>query len=198
MAANLEKTEGIVLSSIEFRDRQRLIKVFTPHFGLMTLIVKGISKKAYHLISLTSLLTRGEFLFSKGRGEIFRFIEGTTLDMHLPLREDLCNLNVAGKLVHTILRSQFPGKPSPRLYALFVSYLTQLPSFIEKETILYSFYLKMLKHEGLLPSSSLFDPKDWKIVDILLSTRTFAAIRNISISDVLKKRIEEVFNHFIF
>jgi DNA repair protein RecO (recombination protein O) len=192
-----EKTEGIVLHSLDFRDRQRIIKIFTPHFGLITLIVKGISKKNYHLVSLTTPLTRGEFLFTKGRGEIYLFMEGTCLDMHLPLRADLNSLNVAGKLVQIILSSQLPGKSTPQLYLLLAIYLARLAQFPEKEALLYSFYLKTLRHEGLSPPSSFFTPIEWEAIQSLSFASSFDEIKKILLQEGLKTKIERIFEELI-
>ena len=77
--------EALVLRSMEYKERQRIITLFTPQ-GLMSVIIKGISLKKPHLLSLTSPLCLGEFHFSQGKSDLFYFRDGTVIDEHLHLR----------------------------------------------------------------------------------------------------------------
>jgi DNA repair protein RecO (recombination protein O) len=144
-----ERTQGIVLRALDYRENQRIITLFTP-LGLISLIVKRIQRRSSHLLTLTSLFCEGEFLFKKGRSDLHAFIDGSVMDVHLPLREQLVSLQAAGGLGHALLASQFAGKVSSELYHLFRCYLKQIRTFSTPSTLIASFQLKLLAHDGLI------------------------------------------------
>lgn len=144
-----ERTQGIVLRSLDYRENQRIITLFTP-LGLISLIVKRIQRRSSHLLTLTTLFCEGEFLFKKGRSDLYAFLDGSVLDVHLPLRDQLASLKAAGSLGQALLASQFAGRVSPALYQLFRCYLRQIPAFAPPGALIASFQLKLLAHDGLL------------------------------------------------
>ncbi|WP_194848327.1 DNA repair protein RecO [Candidatus Neptunochlamydia vexilliferae] len=147
---NEERSEGIVLRAIPHKENDRILTLFTPGRGVMSLYVRGLSRTRPALVNLTTPLCRAEFVFRKGRSDLYRFIDGTILDMHLPLRKSYSLLEVGSKMALTILHSQLPGKSSERLYALLTSFLKALPNASHPKTLWATFQLKFLKAEGLL------------------------------------------------
>ena len=147
------KTEGIVLRSLDYRDGQRIITVFTRH-GLISLIVKGITKNNSQLLTLTSPLCEGEFAFKQNHSQLLLFVDGSVIDFHLCLRKRLASLETAALLTQTILTSQLEGKPAFNVYSLFRLYLKQISSFDTPRVLLASFQLKLLSLEGMLSLSS--------------------------------------------
>lgn len=148
-----EKTEGIVLRSQDYKERHRIITLFTPQ-GLLSLIVRNISRKNTRLLSLTTPFCHGEYHYKKGQGQLVAFSDGTILNEHLDFRASLAMLRAAGSLANALLSSQMEGRAAPILFALYKSYHKQVASFAHPETLLASFQLKLLRHEGLLVLSS--------------------------------------------
>src|ERR1700722_12761585 len=148
-----EKTEGVVLRSQDYKERHRIITLFSP-LGLISMIVKSISRKNARLLSLTTPFSHGEYIYYQGRSDLLNYCDGTLLDDHLYLRQNLKLLQAAGTLANAILSSQMAGKPAPALFALYKSYHKQIRHFEEPAPLLASFILKLLKHEGLLSISS--------------------------------------------
>lgn len=145
-----EKDEGIVLKSIDYKDQQKIITLFTQSRGLVSLIVKGINRKKTHLLTLTSPLTQAEYHFSIRRSDLYTFQDGSPLNTHHQLRENLDHLQTAVSFAEALLSSQFPGKPAPALYQLLLVYLKHLPSFSDPSPLKASFLLKLMKHDGHL------------------------------------------------
>jgi DNA repair protein RecO (recombination protein O) len=217
-----EKTEGIVVRSQDYKERHRIITLFTPE-GLLSLIVRGISRKNTRLLSLTSLFCLGEYLYVKKRSELLSLRDAALLDEHLSLRDSLASLQTAGALANAILTSQMPGKPSPALYLLYKLYHRQVPHFADPSVLLASFYLKLLKHEGLLhlssdcaacaapsalathegesfcpahaPSSSLrFTPPEWESLLALDNAQHFSLLQTLSIAPAAFSKIHSLFH----
>ena len=97
-----ERTQGIVLRSLDYKDSQRIITVFTP-MGLISLIVKGITQRAMARLSLTTPFCEGEFIFKRSRSSLLNFLDGSMIDSHLFLRKRLSSLETAGQLGKAIL-----------------------------------------------------------------------------------------------
>lgn len=181
--------EGIVLRSFVYKEKERILTLFTKEFGLVSIIVKRLSTKNYGMLALVSPLSCGEFIFTKGNNDrgnsdLYRFYDGTLLDEHLFLRTDWRHLETAGALAMALLHSQMPEKPAPLLYSLFVSYLKQIPFFEDPSSLLASFYLKVLHHEGLLPQTEFSD---------LLGARSFNELKELKITTAHLKKIKDLF-----
>jgi DNA repair protein RecO (recombination protein O) len=190
-----EKAEGIVLRSLEYRDRQRIITLFTKEEGIISLIVKHISSKRSTMLALTTPFTRGEYLYRRGRSELMPLEDATLLDEHLELRNRFESLQAAGELVQAILASQMPGKAAPILYGLFSAYLKQIAHFPKPDSAICSFLLKILKHEGLIAWDHLsaFRQEEQEIVKQLLIISSFNQLREHSIPSDFSTKIRSYF-----
>lgn len=216
-----EKTEGIVLRSQDYKERHRIITLFSPH-GLISLIVPSISRKNARLLTLTTPFTHGEYIFRRGRSDLLRFHDGTLISDHLCLRQNLKSLQAAGALASAILSSQMADKPAPALFALYKSYHGQVASFDDPAPLLASFYLKLLKHEGLLsispfcascdtsahtlhdgesfcrphsPHDALpFSPAEWETLLALDNAMQFSALRSLSLPPAFSQKIHTIFH----
>ncbi len=215
-----EKTEGIVLRSQDYKERQRIITLFTPQ-GLISLIIRNISRKNTRLLSLTTPFCNGEYHFRRGRTDLMSFHDGTVLNDHLCLRHSLKSLQVAGSLANAILSSQMAGKPSPALFMLYKSYHKQVPHFKDPEVLLASFYLKLLKYEGLLtisehcstcessplilhegesfctkhdtPNGFHFTPPEWNLLLALDGSLQFSSLHDLTLPPSFSQKIQALF-----
>lgn len=169
----LEKNEGIVLRATLYREKDRILTLFTKNQGCISLIMKGVSNKNYHLLALSSPLSQGEYLYTKGNSSLYSFQDGTLLDEHLLLRKKWSYLEAAGEMGRLLLKSQMHGEPAPLLYLLFTTYLKQIPSFENPSHLIASFILKLLHHEGVLGETEFSS---------LLQVRSFEALRAFPLS----------------
>jgi DNA repair protein RecO (recombination protein O) len=145
-----EKTQGITLQAIPYQERQRIITVFTQDKGLISLIIKGLSQKKPSLLSLSTPFCLADFVYLKGRSDIYFLKDATVLCEHLFLRKDLDFITSAYAMAKALLDSQLLHKPAPELFMLFLKYLEKIPSFPSQEVLVGSFLLKLLIHEGLI------------------------------------------------
>jgi DNA repair protein RecO (recombination protein O) len=216
-----ERSEGIVLRSVPFKEKERILTLFTPHFGLISLIVKSLNTKSSHLLSLTTPFSQGEFIYKKGRSDLYQFQDGDLHFDHLALRNSLAHLQTAGAIAQAILSSQLPGKPSSALYTLFAAYLRQIPFFTCPHTLASSFYLKMLKHDGILtlqnicmhcaqPAAGIykgesicpihkglgavfFSSMEWPLLLELQNSRSMDSLKKLCVSSELAQTIRKYF-----
>jgi DNA repair protein RecO len=199
------KCMGIVLKSYAFKETERIIHLFTEEQGIIHLIVKRLSPKQTAKINLTTPLCFGEYVYRKGKSDLYTLIDGTILNLHLPLRQSLQTLMIGAKMLETIHSSQFPENPTPRLYHLLLAYLKKLS--LAPETMWTSFQLKFLKHEGHISyikpyihsseGSLEISSEDWPYFLLLLEGRDFSTLTSFSPPSTLQKQIETLFSSFI-
>lgn len=220
---NHEKTEGIVLRSLDYKDRQKIITLFSKEAGMISLILKGLTGRNTRLLALSSPFCQAEFIYRKGKSNLYTFIDGSTINENLHLRSQLSFLQTAGTLSKGILTSQLPGKPTPALYQLFSTYFKHISTFQDPTPLISSFYLKLLKHEGLLELSPLcaacaalsahalhegesychhhspsgaahFTEQEWAILLGLTHAQHFQQVRSIALSTKLTNFISDYFH----
>lgn len=189
-----ERAEGIVLKTFDYKDNERISTVLTKDEGVITLIAKGI--KYNNKISLTTPFCQAEFLFIKGKSELFKLQDGTIINDHSFLRNSLLHLQAAADMVKHILKSQLPGKPAPQLYNLLLAYLNKLPFFKDTTPLTCSFYLKLLTHEGVLSwdNPQVFPlsvtDEEWRVLQNLALIRSFKEMQKISLTYELKEKLK--------
>jgi len=145
---SLEEKEGIVLKSFPYQENKRIISLFTEE-GLFQLLVR-LSKTSNHLNALTTPLAHGLFIYKTKASQLHEFQEASLISSHDRYLRSYTHLESAQLLTHIVLVSHLTGKPTPLLYRLLWLYLKHLPSFPHPKTLVDSFILKTLYHEGLL------------------------------------------------
>ncbi len=176
-----EKTEGIVLKTIPFKENHLIVSLFTPQTGMIGLLAKRVSTPEKRV--LLSPFSQIEVIYSRKQSDLYLFKDGTLLSDHRFLRDKWEYLEIAGKMGHAVLHSQLPGKPAPLLYALLIASLKQLPLFEEPPSLLLLFYLKLLTHEGILSWSDrnhfpfVISSDAWQILKELTKSRSFKPLQ---------------------
>lgn len=210
-----EKCEGVLLQAIPYLGQKKILKVFTPELGLISLMAKSSGAMS----ALTHPFCTAEWVFFKGKKELHTLKDGSLLDPLPELKATYERLSAAGLMAQDLLRSQLPGKGAEPLYRLFLAYLKKLPLFEDPQTAVASFRLKLLAHEGLLslkqtcatcdaPSCSLhqgesycarhkpfggalFTKEEWEKVAQLTFERKFSEMEKMR--EVPKEKIQLVF-----
>lgn len=200
----MDKTPGILLQAIPYLGRQKILKVFTPGEGLLSLMAKS-AKPSW--TALTSPFCIAEWVYRKGQKEIHALQDGSLLDSLLELRQNYEALTAAGAIAQDLLKTQLPGKQAPALYELLTAYLKKLAQFPKPAHLAASFRLKLLLHEGLLslndtcascaaPALHLhegqsychfhapfpgvtFTPEEWESLHLLAYSRKFSSLEQL-------------------
>lgn len=195
-----ERVEGIVLRITPYKDRHRIVTLFSPQTGMVSLLAKRVSTP--EKMVLLSPFSCIEAVIFKKQSDLYSFKDGSLLEDHLFLRKKWSCLEIAGKMAQILLHSQLPGKSSPLLYALFKACLKQLPYFEDPSSLLLFFYLKLLTHEGILSWS---DPtefplpcrfEEWLVMKEWAECRFFQALRQkkipTSLLGLLEKNLKDL------
>lgn len=154
----LMSVTGIVVKKIDYKASSRLIHVFTKEAGLLTVGVSGVSAKKTKHLALSSPLTMAHFQIKQDKGR-YRLTDGSLLPPLQTLRSNLSALKASFEILQAINATQMPENPAPNLFDLTLFCLSQLDKGVSADPLLALFFIKMLKHEGLVPlPSSFFAP----------------------------------------
>ncbi|MCH9634425.1 MAG: DNA repair protein RecO [Chlamydiae bacterium] len=147
-------TDAFVLSSIAFKDYDRIVTLFSKEMGQIKLFVKGANRLKGNKFSLCEPLTYATYVLKKRRGDFYTFCEGRLLDSFLGLRNSYDHLTTAFDLLEAISKTQLDSTPSMDLFNLLKLYLKQLLTSSNPIALISSFYLKVLLLEGCLTLQS--------------------------------------------
>jgi len=214
-----EKTEGALLHATAYLGAQKILKIFTPDAGLISLIAKK------PMAALSSPFCIAEWVYRKGKKEIHLLTDATLLDDLSDLKQSYTLIEAAGAMAQDLLSSQFPAKKGRGLYALLLAYLKKLPAFPHPHTLAASFRLKLLLHEGLLAlqpecaqcgnsashladgesvcsshagvRSHSFDDEEWVLLQTLAYARQFAPLQALVLTTELQDKIGVLFEERI-
>lgn len=165
------QTAGIILKATPYQDHHHIVALFTPTLGLLRCFVRGTMRGRHHSHALVTPLACGEFLLSQRRDSLFRLQEGTITQPYLLLRDQSERLHTACAIARALLQSQLPLKPAPALYQLATAYLDQASKMNEGAArLLSSFYLKLMRHEGVLSLDSTCCSCDQRVATPHLTT----------------------------
>lgn len=194
--------KGLIIKSQEYQSNKKLIRFFTQKGELITLFTNYSAKYLSYLVPLMQV----EATYSPSKGsDCFYLQEMIMLSQTDLYQQTFSYIEVIGKIAATILHSQMPGKLSPLLYVLCISYISQLPKSSDPYTILCSFYLKLLRYEGLIDfpnclhtsSSPIFLPEELEEVYRLGYAKEFVQLEN-SIPKELKNKIFTLFDSLFY
>ncbi|NGX50034.1 MAG: DNA repair protein RecO [Candidatus Anoxychlamydiales bacterium] len=219
----LIKTKAITLKSTPFKDRSKILQVLTDDLGIVSIIVKSLSKKNLNMLSFCSPFTISEIILKKNRSDIYSLRDLSLVDANMHLRKNLKDLTAASFMIKAILDSHIYQKKDFNLFLLLKSYLKKIS--INPDAIHLSFLLKLLSNEGflhlktkcsncekdaisLLNGESLcfehsnsyaikFELEDFKKIFVLCFSKSFALLKDIEISKNLKEKVNALFQELI-
>lgn len=216
-----KKSKALVLSSIPYRDFDRIVTYFSEIEGLIKVIVLGGNRIKKRLFC--EPLSLIELVYKPKKNDLYAFIEGKVLDSFLNLRESFDHIKAAMALLQITSKSQFPQAPSEKIFLLLTSYLKKLSEFENPQILVSSFLLKMLlldggwtiqtkcskcralldpfyyTHQGYFcktctPSKNLsFEVEDIQKMGDLIYEKSFQNLSKISLSESLSQKIHRLF-----
>ena len=191
-----ERVQAIVLKTLDYRDHQRIVTLMTEELGLLSFLIRGL-KKGNRFI-LTTPFSHGEYVLKKSKGDLLNFRDGSLLSDHEALRTDFQRIKTAGDMASLLLKTQLPGKPAPKLFALFLAYLQKISLFEDPQVLSFSFMLKLMTHDGWISweDRSFFPVSvtevEWQLLKTLALSRSFAQLRGLSPSMNLYERMQDL------
>ncbi len=122
-----ERTEAIVLRTVDFSETSRIVTFLTPARGRLACMMPGARRKKNAAGGLLDIFNRLEMLYCyKETREVQRLGEVTLLDGFTRLKQDLDKAMYAAYPLELVTRVAQVNEPSFRLYATLVYGLESL------------------------------------------------------------------------
>ena len=141
-----EKTQGLVLKLIDYKDADKLASIFTYDYGVITAKFVGVKKEKAKLKAVAQPFTFADFNFTTRANN--KVVAGANLiDNFYVILADY-NKTICGYIVLDILKSILPEeKPEQDLFLLAISTLKNIEQNNEY-VVTIDFILKLLKFSG--------------------------------------------------
>ncbi len=216
-SSRFEVLHGVLLRSFPYLANHRILKIFTPAKGLLSLIARNVhaTKSAW-----ANPFCIAEWVIkSSTNTDLHSLHEASLLTPLLHLRESYSVMSSAGSIAQELLRSQLPGKPAPKLYELLIACLKYIA--LNPPGIKEAFRLKLLHHEGLIhlgdccgkcdqqaeallfgesvclrhsgQAAVVFNPAEWRLLMQLGSARRFTELQEVKIPLSFAEKMEKLF-----
>lgn len=145
---SLIKGSGVVIKTLDYKENDKLVWIYTEQFGKITSIARGAKKNKNKLFSITLPLCYGDFMIFKGRS-LYNLQEGNIISSFQGLLNNLDKLTYSSYLCELIDIALIEGESNPWLFKEFVTTLYLLNTdAIDYELLVRCFEIKLLSATG--------------------------------------------------
>lgn len=148
----INKTEGFVLKSFDFRETSKIVTFFTKEHGKLKGVMKGIRKDSRKFGSNVDKFSKNEIVYYEYRRSELHLISQCDLKCYyFPIRQDYQkNLaaNYVLELVDAIMQVE---EQNEHVYQLLENFLESLETAKEINKLIYAFQVKILLLSGFKP-----------------------------------------------
>ena len=138
------KTKNIVLQTFPYSDSSLIVKSVSKDFGLLSFLIKGLKSKKNDFKIISTPFTLSEIVFTKTPKSSFCFLkDGTLLDYHFSLRNNLTLLAEANVMAEVLLKFATEGIALNQEFELLKSFLEKMDASKNQESYLSSFLYRL-------------------------------------------------------
>src|SRR3954469_115496 len=147
---HLYKSEAVIIKRMNLGEADRILTIFTPNFGKLRVVAKGVRKVPSRLAGHVELFTRSQMLLARGRN-LDIVTQSETIDPYRPLHEDL------GRVAHTYYVAEMLDKLMPDAlenypsYKLLVDALELLSTDSDPDKVIRWYEMQLLNYLGYAP-----------------------------------------------
>lgn len=146
----LKKIEGIIVSTVDYKESSKIINILTNTEGLIGVLAKG-SKSPKSKISATSnVLVYGTFYLNYHKGNIPLLTEVDVKNSFKYIRKDLLKMNYAIFLLELVSQAYRHDK-TEKIYTLLIDGLNKINEGYDPQIITNIIELKLLQYLGIKP-----------------------------------------------
>lgn len=162
-AGRTYKSEGVVLKRTNFGEADKIVTVFSKHYGKTTLLAKGIRRLTSRKRGNLELFNQVAFFAYKGKG-IDIVTETELLDSFFSWKKDLQKIATAYQICEMIDKLTAEGSEQEEIYDLLVTYLRAITVTEQNGLVVLtnSFGINILKDLGFLPKNKVL-PQNFNV-----------------------------------
>ena len=148
----IKKIEGIVISTVDYKESSKIINVFTKEDGIIGVVARGAKKIRSKISNGTDVLSYGTFhINTKNTNSLGNLVEVDIIDNFKLIRKDIIKLNYSIYLLE--LASQVYRHDNDKdIYNLLISALIKINNNFNPRIITNIIELKLLEFLGIKPA----------------------------------------------
>lgn len=150
-----DNSQVIVLSQMDYKENDALIKVFSYDYGLMTFLAKGIRKINSKNRSICMPYVISDFMFNYNEtNQIQSLLQGQIVQNHYKIHEDLEKSGVASlcvELIENLIHDESDQKILHEHYAFTKFLLDQIETKLKLNAILAFMLSAYMDYYGISP-----------------------------------------------
>src|SRR5438132_5007200 len=150
VAARTYRAEAIVLKTNDFAEADRILVLFTRHFGKVRVVAKGIRRATSRMAGHAEPLTHATYQLARGR-ELDVLTGAEARAIYPDMRDDLALIAAGWYVAELVDRFTADRVPSAPLFDLLETSLRALDAGIHAPTVCRWFDLHLLDRSGFRP-----------------------------------------------
>ena len=191
-----EKVKGVILKTMDYKERDKIIWLFTESHGKISVICKGVRSQKSKYQSLVRPILYGEFLLFKGSGTMYSLNEGMAINSFSSLSSSLELLTYGSYFVELTDIMAQDNEPDETAYKILVTALYLLETnVIDMELLNLAFEIKLIRNSGLKVGREMvpfpISKASENIIEFLLKTE-MSKIHVLKLDEKLKKELKEI------
>ena len=151
---NIQKTEGIILTTRPFKESSLIASFFTRKFGKIKIIAKGCRRPKSKMCGALEPFARDEIIFYKREAkDLYTLSDAVILNAFTPIRMSVRKVAAAQTLCEFTDKTSPSEEPDEKTYTLLVNFLEVVAHAEETslKTLAYFYLLRGMGHAGLRP-----------------------------------------------
>lgn len=191
-----EKVKGVILKTMDYKERDKIIWLFTESHGKIAVICKGVRSQKSKYQSLVRPILYGEFLLFKGGGTMYNLNEGMAINSFSSLSSNLELLTYGSYFVELTDIMTQDNEPDETAYKILVTALYLLETnAIDMEMLALAFEIKLIRNSGLKVGREMvpfpISKASENIIEFLLKTE-MSKIHVLKLDEKIKKELKEI------
>ncbi|HUP27430.1 MAG TPA: DNA repair protein RecO [Chloroflexia bacterium] len=150
---HLYKSEAVVIKRSDLGEADKILTIYTPYFGKLRVVAKGVRKVTSRLAGHVELFTRNQMLLAKARN-LDIITQSETIDAYRPLHEDLSRIAHASYAAELLDALTPDALENYAVYKLMVEALRLVSEDTDGDRVLRWFELQLLGYMGYAPELS--------------------------------------------
>jgi DNA repair protein RecO (recombination protein O) len=150
VASRTYRAEAIVLKTNDFAEADRILVLFTRHFGKVRVVAKGIRRATSRMAGHAEPLTHATYQLARGR-ELDVLTGAEARAIYPDMRDDLALIAAGWYVAELVDRFTADRVPSAPLFDLLETSLRALDAGINAPTVCRWFDLHLLDRSGFRP-----------------------------------------------
>jgi DNA repair protein RecO (recombination protein O) len=159
-------SEGIVLARRNYSEADRILVVYTKHFGKLSLMAKGVRKPKSRKRGAIEVFSQIKFAAARGKSlDIVTEVE--IIDSFNGIRDKLKKASVAFFFMEAVGRLTREDEENKELYVVLVDYLKELKTSGDLKKLRLDFIFELLTLSGFWPKEKELKDPDGVLEDII-------------------------------